>query len=437
MRRIWSGFMLICLAALLLIPTIGSAAPQQNVYVLRIDNFQSIDAGIAQITKRAFADAAADPNAVAVVVTIDTPGGLVTAALEIKDTLLGSRLRTITLVEDSAWSAGALIATAGEKLYMYPGSSIGAAEPRVQGSTESADYKALSAVVGAFRSTAEARGRDPQIAQAMVDKSAKIPGQTTELLVLTAKEAVEKQYADGEARSVDEALQLAGITDYQLVEVQPTLSEQVGRILTTPWVAILLLVAGIVAIGIEFMQPGLTVPGLIGVICLGLFFLGNVLVGTAGWLELSLAIIGVLLLVIEAFVPGFGIFGIGGVIAVTVAMFMAVPEPDMAMRYLMWSSLAFMFALFGAIRGISQRGLGKYLTLSDDEKNWVPARNDHSVLIGTEGVSLSVLRPGGTAKFGQERVDVVTRGEYLEPGTRITAVKVEGTRVVVRSIEED
>lgn len=437
MRRSLSLLLLALTGILLLVPLTGQAAAGKNVYVLRMDGFQSIDPGLAQITTRAFATAHADPNAAAMVIVIDTPGGLVQSALRINHEILASELLTIGLVTDNAWSAGALIATATEKLYMAPASSIGAAEPRISGSNLPADYKALSAVVGTFRSTAQARGRDPEIAQAFVDKDRKIPGQTTELLVLTAKEAIEKQYADGEARTVDEALALAGITDYRLVELDPTVSEQVGRLLTIPWVAILLLVVGIVAIGIEFMQPGLTFPGLVGVICLGLFFLGNILVGTAGWLELSLAIIGVVLLVVEAFVPGFGVFGVGGLIAVAASIFLSVEEPAMAMQYLMWAALAFAFALFALVRTISRRGLGKALTLEKKGDDWISPRNvDLTHLVGAEGKTVTVLRPAGTARFGDERVDVVTRGEYTAAGVRVKVVLVDGTRVVVRELDE-
>ncbi len=424
-------------AVMALLPVSAGAQEEKNrVYVLYIHEFQEIDPGLARIVERTFADAEADPQAAAVAMVLHTPGGLVTAALDIKDAMLGSPLKTVVWVEDSAWSAGALIATAGEYLYMREGSTIGAAEPRVAGTDEKADYKAESAVVAAFRSTAEARGRDPDIAQAMVDTDAPIPGQTTDLLVLTAREAVEKEYANGLANSLEEALKQAGIPEPDLRPVEPTFSEDVGRFLTQPTVAILLLVLGVIAIGIEFMQPGLTFPGLLGVLLLGLFFAGHIMVGTADWLSIALALIGVLLLLIESFVPGFGIFGVGGAVSVGASIFLAVPTPDLALRYLMWTSLAFLFATFALLRTISRRGLGRWLTLSSDAREWTAPRTELSPLVGAEGVALTVLRPSGTAEFDGRRLDVVTEGEMAPPGTRLKIIRVEGTRVVVRALKE-
>jgi membrane-bound serine protease (ClpP class) len=433
MRRLIAGGVLLLLALLAVLPVMAGAAGEQNVYVLHVDAWQEIDPGLAQITKRTFDVAEHDPNAVAVAILVDTPGGLVTSAFEMKDRILGSKLKTVAFVQGGAISAGALVASAAEKLYMKPGATIGAAEPRLAGSTESADYKTVSVVAETFRATALARGRDPGLAQAMVDRSAKVPGQRTELLVMPADEAVAKKYADGQATDLDAALKQAGITGYKLIDVQPTFSEQAGRFLTLPWVAILLLVVGVVAIGLEFMKPGLTLPGTLGVICLGLFFLGNVLVGTAGWLELSLMLIGIVLLVIEAFIPGFGVFGAGGILAVAASIFLAVPSRQLAISYLMYTAVAGIVALGGIVRGISRRGLGKALTLEHDSKGYVPARADLSGLLAQEGEAVTVLRPAGMARFGDRKVDVVTEGEYLPAGTLIKVIRVDGTRVIVRS----
>lgn len=435
MRRIFKGLVGILAAVFFLLPLTAGAEGPDRVYVLHVDGMQTIDPGLAQLTRRAFAEAEADPDAVAVAILVNTPGGMVESAMAMKEEIFATHLKTVAFVNDNALSAGALIATAAEYLYMAPGSQIGAAEPRELGSTEAADYKTVASVVGAFRSAAEGRGRDPDLAQAMVDVNAKVPGQTTELLVLTAQKAVETGYANGTAKDLPDALRQAGISDFTLVHVTASTSEQIGRFLTTPWVAILLLVVGVIALSLEFMKPGITIPGVIGIIALGLFFLGNALMGTAGWVELALALIGVVLMVIEIFVPGFGLFGIGGVVLVAISIFMAVPTPRLAVTYLFWTALAFTVGLFGIMRTISKRGLGRLLTLERSGKDWVPARVDLSSLIGQEGRSLTVLRPAGTAQFGDLKVDVVTEGEYLGAGVAVKVIRVEGTRVVVRAVD--
>lgn len=439
MRRVLASLFLSLMAVLMVLPTTAQAAPTTKVYVLHIDRGQQIDPGLTQIARRVFAEAeaharsAGDPSAAAVAILLDTPGGFVASANQIKDLIMQTDLKTVGYVSGDAFSAGALIATATEKLYMHPSSAIGAAEPREMGSSQRADYKVVSALVKSFESTAEARGRNTAAARAMVDRDAPIPGQKTALLTLTYREAVETGYADGEASSLENALAKAGIGDHEVIDIAPTFSEKAGRFLTDPLVATLLLVIGVIAIGIEFIKPGVTIPGVIGVFSLGLFFLGNSLVGTAGWLELALALIGILLLVVEAFVPGFGVFGVGGVISMAASIIMAAPTPALAIQYLMWTTLASTVALFFLLRTISRRGLGKVLTLKDTAHGWTAPRADLSGLVGREGTAQTVLRPAGTALFGNEKVDVVAEGEFIPAGTLVKIIRVEGTRVVVRS----
>jgi len=419
-------------------PGAQAAGATGKVYVLRIDEGQVIDPGLAQFGSRVFDQAEADPDAVGIAVVLDTPGGYVDSAVRIKDRLLAApkRIKTIAWVENEAVSAGALIATAAEYLYMAPGSVIGAAEPRELFTGETADYKALSVVVNYFTSAAEARGRDAAVARAFVDKDHPIPGQTDTLLTLTYQQAADMGYASGVAGSLNDAIRQAGIAEYELVEPQWTFSEQVGRFLTTPWVAILLLVLGVIAFGIEFMQPGLTGPAALGVICLSLFFLGNALVGTAGWVEIALALSGVVLMLIELFTPGFGVFGLAGIAAFGGAIFLAAPSAGLAWRYLMWTALAGAFVLFALIRAISKRGLGRMLTLSDSAKDWSAQSPERSHLVGREGRSLTVLRPAGTAVFGDQRLDVVTEGEFVPAGVPVRVIRVEGTRIVVRAVDK-
>jgi membrane-bound serine protease (ClpP class) len=162
-----------------------------------------------------------------------------------------------------------------------------------------------------------------------------------------------------------------------------------------------------------------------------------VLMGTAGWLELGLAFLGIVLLLVEAFVPGFGVFGFGGIGCMVASIFLAVPTPELATQYLMWTAVAFTFTLFAILRALSRRGLGKALTLKQHHApTYVPARADLSAMVGREGVALTTLRPAGTAQFGNDKVDVVTEGEFLKAGTPIKVMRVDGARVLVRSLAE-
>jgi membrane-bound serine protease (ClpP class) len=432
-RSVW---LLLAALALPLLAMVSAQAQGEKVYVVHLDKFQTIDPGLALHIRRAIRTAEADPAAAGILFNIDTPGGYVTAALDIKDAIFGTKLKTIAYVDKQAWSAGALIAISAEKLYMHSAGSIGAAEPRYATDPEKrVDPKTLSALRKAFEAAAEARGRDPVLAAAMVDRDVKAPGQDQELLTLTAKRAVEAKFADGLAADLKEAAELGlGKTGLVLVDLQPTARERFARFLITPWVATLLLVAGIIALGIEFSQPGIALPGFIGLVCLGLFFAGNMLVGSATWVEIALLLLGIVLLVVEVFVPGFGIFGIGGIAAIAASVFLAVPDTQLALRYLLWMAVAFVTMLFVLLPSIAKRGLGKLLTLDQSMEGMVGTdrTSDLLDLIGQEGTALTTLRPAGMAEFGARRVDVVTEGGYIEAGSNIVVLRIEGTRVVVR-----
>lgn len=423
--------MTLLILALFMLLVSPAAAAVSKVYVLNLNHFQPVDPTMAIQVERAVRTAEAD--GAALVILLDTPGGLVQSAFAIKQSLLQSKVPTIALVEGNALSAGALIATSAEKLYMARGSTIGAAEPRTEGSTEKADYKVVDSVVTNFRAAATARGRDAAIAAAMVDTEARLSWQQGKLLVLTDTEAVERKYADGQAQSIAEALDLAGIKNYELHTLQATSSDLAGRVLTTPWVAILLLVVGVIAIGVEFTKPGLTLPAVIGVTALGLFFAGNFLVGTANWVDLALAVIGAVLLIVEMFIPGFGIFGFAGLGMLALSIFLAVPDQKNALSYMIWTAVAGSVAFAMIARQFSRRGLGKWLTLEQTAKGWEEARPDLSGLVGQTGEALTALRPAGTAQFGEQRVEVMTEGEFVAPGTKVRVLAVEGARVTVRS----
>ena len=138
----------------------------------------TIDLGLAPFIDRTLKEAEAS-SAAAVVLEIDTFGGRVDAAVLIRDTLLRSRVRTIAFVNKRAISAGALIALAGNTIAMAEGGTIGAATPvevGPGGPAQPVAEKTVSYMRTEFRSTAEARGRPPELAEAMVDADIEVPG---------------------------------------------------------------------------------------------------------------------------------------------------------------------------------------------------------------------------------------------------------------------
>src|SRR5690606_36307695 len=175
-------------------------------------------------------------------------------------------------VVQNAFSAGALIAMSAERLAMLPGSSIGAALPILATPTGIApvDEKFSSALRGEFRSVAEARGRNPQVAEGMVDELIEIPGLSTasELITLTAAQAVEYGIADSQAGTLQQALADFGYGGVAIERMEPSLTERLGGFLAQPLISAALLVIGIGGLLIEIFSPGFGLPGAIGILAL-------------------------------------------------------------------------------------------------------------------------------------------------------------------------
>jgi membrane-bound serine protease (ClpP class) len=253
-----------------------------------------------------------------VLLRIDTPGGRLDAVLQMRDALLGSDIRTIAFVDRSAFSAGALIAIACDEIYLTPGAAMGAATPVDGGSGEAADEKVISAVRKTFKATAEARGRDPLVAEAMVDPDVGIAGldERGKLLTLTPSEALAWGYGDGVVANRAEALAAAGLADARLVETAPGPAERLVRFITDPVVAALLIAVGVLLLIGDLFVEGFGLAGAAGLVLLALFFWGHVLAGLAGWEDVALVVVGLLLIAVEiAVVPGFGLPGVLGLAA--------------------------------------------------------------------------------------------------------------------------
>lgn len=379
----------------------------------------------------------------ALVFLIDTPGGRVDAAEDIVDAILReAQLPTIAVVE-SALSAGAIIAMSAEQLAMLPGSEIGAATVINALTGQQASEKINSAWRGMFRSVASARGRNTEVAEGMVDKSVVVPGISTaeELITLTGAQAVEYNIADLQASSLQDALAQLGYADVPIERLEPSLTQRVAGYLTMPLVAALLLAVGIGGILIEIFTPGFGVPGALGVVALALYFGGAFIATPASVFDLVLILGGVLLLAAEVLViPGFGvagILGLGAIIFSTVRVFQGNSV------FVLGYATLFGSVLLGlAFWLLPNTRFGHILMLSDRlESGSRPTEPSNetaaglSALAGQQGVAASDLRPAGVARFGSQRVDVVTEGDYVDSGAQIQVLRVEGNRVTVRVIE--
>jgi membrane-bound serine protease (ClpP class) len=328
---LWRAALALAVPAVVLsaAPAPGAAqAGDGPVYVVDVSG--TIDLGLAPYLERVLDDAG-DAGASAVIVEIDTPGGRLDAVLQMRDTLLDSPVRTVALVDSTAFSAGALVALACEEIHMTPGAVMGAATPVEGGTGEVADEKTVSAVRSTFAATAEERGRDPQVAEAMVDPDVAIDGlvERGQLLTLTASQATDVGYAD--SLVADRAALLAdlGLADREVVETSPSLAERLARVITGPVVASLLLTVGMLALVADLLSGGIGVGVVAGLGLLGLFFWGHMLAGLTGWEDIALVVLGLALIAVEVFViPGFGVAGILGLVALLGGAFLAMINRD-------------------------------------------------------------------------------------------------------------
>jgi len=411
---------------------LAAEIPQLQGKLLHICHLRgTVDPGMARYLSRVVRGAESDGAAVLVI--IDSTGGRVDAALAMRDTLLRSTVPTLAFVDGRAWSAAALIAMSAEVLIMAPGSSIGAAEP------SPLTAKTLAAVRSEFEATAEARGRDPRLAAAMVDVDVSIPGvvERGQLLSVTAATALNLGLIEATARTADEALALAGLGDVAHLERPMSPAERTASLVTHPTVAPILLTVALVALVIEVFTAGFGAAGIVGLVSLALFFGGHLIAGFGGWEVAALFVLGLVLLLIEAFVPGFGLFGLGGIGSIVGSIYLASRGSGEALQSLAIALVATVLLTVLVLRIGLRRGLFARLSLGQamtTEQGYV-AREQRRDLIGQTGTTATMLRPAGTARFGDQIVDVVSEGTYIASGTEVTVVAVEGPRVVVRPAE--
>ncbi|AUG57364.1 NfeD family protein [Acetivibrio saccincola] len=365
-----------------------------------------------------------------ILVEITTLGGRVDSALKMKEAIMNSDIEVVVYVEKRAVSAGALIAISADKIFMAPGSQIGAAEPRPN------DEKTVSFVKAEFGATAEARGRRTDVAEAMVDKNIEIEGlvEKGEILSMKASQAKEFGYADAILDSREDVLKEMGWDGLDIVETEFSFTMQIAQFVTSYEVASLLLSIGTIAIIIELGTQGFGLPGMVGIISFLLYFGGNAIAGYSEWWPLVLFIVGLILLIAEAFVPGFGVLGIGGIVSVILAIVFSAPDLTQGLVSLAIAIVVSIIVVPILFYFIGKKtNLFKRIILSEAEtveEGYVNVSgNEH--LLGKTGKAVTTLRPAGTALIDGKRVDVVTDGEFIANNTEIKVIQVEGSRIVV------
>ncbi len=414
----------------------------KKVFVVPVNG--EIDNGLSFFLQRQIRRAEKE-NASAIILEVNSNGGLVTASQEMKDALLKSKVRSIAFINGRALSAAALVSIACKNIYMAPGSEMGAATPitLIGGGVKAAEPKFVSAFEGEFGATAEARNREPSLAKAMVNPNHdSIEGicPRGEILTLTAESAFKHGYCDQITATLTAVLRAASLENSEVESIVPTSSEIIARYLTNPTVSTLLFTIAFWCMVIEFYIPGFGIFGILSIICFALFFGGHLFAYMAGFEILIIFVVGLVLLLLEIFViPGFGLTGITGILCLCVSiiqLYGGFVEALYAIGYLLLYTAIAVYLIY---KIAPKLGIFNFLILKEKmktEEGFVAVAPDaHIDLLGLQGVTLSICRPSGIAKIGSERYDVVSEGDFIEKGEHIIVKKVDGNKIVVKKME--
>ena len=256
-----------------------------------------------------------------VLIDIDTYGGAVDAADSIRSAILRYDRPVAAYVNMQAASAGALISIACDSIYMKTGSSIGAATVVDQSGNVMPD-KYQSFMRGMMRSTAQANGRDPKIAESMTD--------TANVLSMTPSEAIEVGYCEGIYETVDEVAQaMAGDKAFVVksMEDDMTFLDRLIQFLLNPLLQSIFMMMIIGGIFVEIRTPGIGLPLVTAIVGALLYFAPGYLGHLVSYWEILLFVVGLILIALEIFViPGFGVAGITGIVAVVLSLAFAMVD---------------------------------------------------------------------------------------------------------------
>lgn len=418
-------------------PNKSSSAADQVVYIIPLE--ETVEKGLGAFIDRSITDAE-NKGADVIIFEINTPGGAVDAATKIGKRIQESTIPTVAYVNNDAISAGAFIALNADEIYMSHNGRMGAAGI-IDQAGNTADEKAVSYWLSAMKGAAENNGRDPIYALAMADKEIDLPelgAEKGKFLTLTAKQALQVGYAEGVVKDRADLLKTLGFEKAAVEQAELSLAEKIARFITNPIVVSILLTIGSLGLVVELYSPGFGIPGIMGISALLLFFYGHLVAGLAGLESIILFVVGIVLILLEFVLPG-GIIGLIGLGAILTSFFLAGSS-------MMVISISLLVALVATIivSIILVKIFGKKLHVfkkiilfdsTNSESGYVSNKNRDD-LIGKQGIALTTLRPSGTAIINDERLDVVTQGNYIERNTRVEVIKTEGSRIVVREVPD-
>jgi membrane-bound serine protease (ClpP class) len=440
-------------------------AAAKTVYIVPIR--EDITSSLVYVVRRGVKEAMA-AKADLLVIDMDTDGGSGAAMIEIVNIIDEFKGPTAVYVNTKAFSAGALICFATQKIYMAPQSVIGAAAPvqmapgggGIESLPDTVEVKLASAISALIRAQAEKNGHNVGLVDAMVNKTKefkiddKVINEKGQILTLTDTEAAAEYgkppkplLSAGTVPSMDAMLEKMGYAGAARTIISPTGAEKLGTLINA--ISPILLIVGIIGIYIEIKSPGVILPGVIAVLAFLLYFLGGYVAGLSGMEWVIVFVIGLALLISEFFVhPGTVLPGLVGAVLVFIALVMAMvdmypgtpmmptlPQIELPVRNIIVAlgvSLVIMTVLAKFLpktsiyRRLVSQGASGETAMAEQQK-------EQASRIGEKGVAISNLRPGGKAQFGNEILDVITQGDMIAKGQAVRIIGHSGTEAIVES----
>lgn len=385
-----------------------------------------------------------------VILEMDTYGGVLTDAKEIVDLIMDFKKPIWVYINSDAASAGALISIACDSIYMSPGASIGAATVVEGAGGQAAPDKYQSYMRSIMRSTAEENGRDPRIAEGMVDEKVVIDSvkQAGKVITFTTSEALKYGYCEAKVTSIEEILKRNKIENYELIRFKLGASEKIIAFFLNPFISGLLILVIIGGIYFELQTPGIGFPLFAAIVALVLYLVPYYLNGLAEYWEILALFTGIILIMLEIFViPGFGVAGVLGIALTIVSMVLIMLNNDFFNFDFvpLGDIVVAMFATLGGISGgalllffggarLTQTKAFSRIALTDTQQtqSGYTSNFNETSMVGKTGTAFTVLRPSGKAIIDGNLYDAFTRGEYIEKGEPIEVISSEGSTLRVK-----
>ena len=421
-------------------------AEDNKIYVIRKQEFQEVNRWYAGYIKKAI-DKAYEDKADLIILELDTPGGLLSSALSIKNYIIESDVPVVVYINKNALSAGALISLSAKEIYMSDGSVIGAATPIYVNGNEpkKASEKEVSAMRAAMRASAEANNKNARAAEAMVDetivlnrKSDGIDLDDKTLLTLSADEAVKINIADKKANSIEEIIKLKGLDkNYTIVDIEEEQYDSVLKFLLNPFILSLLISIGIAGIYLEIKTPGFGVGGVTAIVAFSVFFFAQFLSGDSNLLAPAIFVLGIILLGVEIFlIPRFGVTGILGIIGIVSSIFISFGINNIAAATLViFISLIVDIVLIILIARffVKSKDLKRNVILDSDTSGYNSSVS-YNDLLNKEGIADTFFRPSGYIIIDDKKYDAISEGEFIDKGSKLKVILVEGNKIVVKKL---